>query len=435
MGEELAREVRVRHCELLRGRIAVPGDKSISHRALMIGAVATGETVVHGLQEGADCMATWNCLAQMGVRMVRGNNEAVVIEGVGLRGLREPDNVVDCANSGTTMRILCGVLAGGETFSVLTGDDSLRARPMRRVIDPLALMGANIMARSDMYAPVAIRGCNLRGIEYHTPVASAQVKSALTMAALFAHGITRIEESLPSRDHTERMLEYMGVELDSHDCRIALRGGQEPLAREIEIPGDFSAAAFFLGAAAILPGSCVQVRGVGINPTRTGFLHALRRMGARVLIENKRTVSGEPRADVTAYGGDELKGIHVAADEVPGMIDEIPMLAVVSCFASGETCIAGASELRVKETDRIHVLAIELGKMGADLEERADGMIIRGVAHLRGATVNSWGDHRIAMALSIAALAATGSTVVQGAECAAISFPSFYGLLEELTIR
>ncbi|MBC7188794.1 3-phosphoshikimate 1-carboxyvinyltransferase [Candidatus Aerophobetes bacterium] len=425
--------LKIKPCRFLEGKITLPGDKSISHRAVILSSIARGVSSIKGIQKGKDCFATIECLKKLGAR-IKEKEDILIIEGEGLFGLREADDVLNCQNSGTTMRILSGILAAQEFYTVLTGDDSLRKRPMERIIHPLSLMGANIWARKGFFAPLSIKGGSLKPINYSMQIASAQVKSSVLLAALYAPGLTRIKEPHPSRDHTERMLEYMGVRIEKKDSgEVAIWGEQEPQARSFFIPGDISAAAFFLGAAAILPGSRVQIDNVGINPTRCGFIKVLEEMGAEVEVFSRKVVCNEEVASIKVEGKKKLKGVRIKGEIIPSMIDEIPVLAVVACFAEGETLIEGASELRVKETDRIRALCRELGKMGAKIKEKPDGMIIQGTGKLRGAEVDSWQDHRIAMALTVAALCAEGESFIRGADCVDISFPDFYEKLKEIT--
>jgi len=421
----------IENCRYIEGEVDLPGDKSISHRAIILSSIAKGRSSIRGIQKGKDCLATIGCMRKLGVKIKEENNK-LIVDGAGMDGLKEPEDVLNCKNSGTTMRILSGVLAAQRFYSVLTGDSSLRKRPMRRIIDPLSMMGAEILAREGFFPPLSIRGGNLRGINYTLPVASAQVKSCLILAGLYARGKTRIREPFLSRDHTERMLRYMGVKLDKKDLEIEISGGQELEARDLFIPGDISSGAFFAGAAAILKGSCVVLKKVGINPTRSLFLKVLKDMGADVKIHDRKVICEEEVAEVEVRGTGDLKGIRISENLIPQIIDEIPILAVVACFARGKTLIEGAMELRVKETDRIKALVNELGKMGARIEEKKDGMLIQGEGMLKGAQVKSWGDHRIAMALAIAGICARGITRIDNAQCIDISFPGFRNKLFKL---
>lgn len=422
------------HSHCLQGEITFPGDKSISHRAVILSSIAEGVSSIQGMQKGKDLLATVKCMQRLGVRMWE-EREDLFVEGKGLRGLKEPEGMLDCGNSGTTMRILSGILAAQNFYSVLTGDTSLRKRPMRRVILPLRRMGAKIWARKGYLAPLSIKGCFLRGIDYNLPVASAQVKSSLLLAGLCTQGITRIKEPYPSRDHTERMLAFMGAGVDIDSSWITTRGEQKIKARSFFVPGDISAGAFFAGGAAVLEGSRIILKKVGINPTRSGFLEALTRMGAKIRVYNRQTRCNEQVADVKVEGEGALEGTKVSTDNIPQLLDEVPILAVVACFAKGDTLIEGAGELRVKETDRIKALCMELNKMGARIEEREDGMLIHGGGKLRGAEVKSWGDHRIAMALAIAGVCCPGRTIIHNARCIDVSFPEFHKILKEVSVN
>jgi len=416
----------------LRGRIKVPGDKSVSHRALLLGAIAEGTTRIRNFLPAADCLATLACVRALGVEVERLSETELIVYRRGLHGLTEPSDVLDCAGSGTTMRLLAGILAGQPFYSVLTGNEQLRRRPMGRIAEPLRQMGATVLGRDDgRLPPLTILGGDLRGIEYRLPVASAQVKSAILLAGLYADGPTVIHELGPARDHTERMLAAMGASIEVQSSKFKVQSSKLS-SLDIVVPGDISSAAYFIAAACLVPGSEVAVVGVGVNPTRTGFLDALREMGADIVVENQREVSGEPVADIVVRAGD-LRGIEVIGDQVPRMIDEFPILAVVASQAQGTTVVGDATELRVKETDRIANMAVELRKLGARVEERPDGFVVEGPTRLVGAQVNSHGDHRLAMSLAIAGLAAEGETAIEGAECIADSFPGFEETLRDLS--
>ncbi|GBD13636.1 3-phosphoshikimate 1-carboxyvinyltransferase [bacterium HR24] len=424
----------VRPARRLRGTVEPPGDKSISHRAAILNALAQGRAAVDNFLRGADCLATLRCLRLLGVPWRWQGPGSLVVEGVGLDGLSEPPAPLDCRNSGTTVRLLAGVLAGQPFFSVLTGDASLRQRPMGRIAGPLREMGAQVWGRrGGELAPLAVLGRRpLRALEYRLPVASAQVKSCLLLAGLYADGETRLREPGPSRDHTERMLQAMGVEVRAEDGWLSLRSpssGLRPLS--LRVPGDFSAAAFWMVAAAIHPDAEVRLVGVGVNPTRTGLLDALRLMGADIRLSNETTSGGEPVADI-AVRSSSLRGIEVDGEMVPRLIDEVPLLALAACFAHGETVVRGARELRVKESDRLRATARELGRLGADIEELDDGLRIRGGIRLQGCRVRSYGDHRLAMMLAVAGLMATGETVIGNAGAVLVSYPEFWGELERL---
>jgi 3-phosphoshikimate 1-carboxyvinyltransferase len=416
----------------LAGTVHVPGDKSISHRAALVGAVAAGRTEVSGFLEGDDCLATLRAVQALGVEVTRKGPGEYAIDGMGLAGLQEPEAVLDCGNSGTTARLLLGLLAGQPFWSFLTGDDSLRRRPMGRVTEPLARMGATVVGRGEGgRLPLGIRGARpLRGLVHRTPVASAQVKSALLLAGLAADGPTVVEEPAPSRDHTERMLRGFGARVRADGTRVTLSPGGELSGRAVRVPGDISSAAFFLVAGALVPGSALTVSGVGVNPTRTGLLDVLGEMGASLSV-TPRQEGEEPVADLAVRPG-ALRGARVGGALIPRLIDELPVLAVAAALAKGVTEVREAAELRVKESDRIATLARELGKLGARIEERPDGFAIEGGRPLQGGAVRSWGDHRMAMALIVAGLAARGETVVEEAECVAVSYPGFLDALNAL---
>lgn len=419
----------------IRGEVTVPGDKSISHRSIMLGSIATGTTSITNFLRGEDNFATMAAFRAMGVA-IEDDGRTVIVRGAGLRGLQEPGDVLDCGNSGTTMRLMTGLLSGQRFFSVLTGDQYLRKRPMKRVIEPLARMGAQINGRGNgTLAPLAISGAQLQGIAYQSPIASAQVKSALILAGLYADGTTTITEPTLSRDHSERMLRYFGANLETVGSTVSLQGGQELQGREICVPGDISSAAFLLVAALIVPGSELLIRNVGINPTRTGVIDILQAMGGDIMLQNQRELSGEPVADLLVRSS-RLKGIEIGGDVVPRAIDELPAICVAAALAEGTTILRDARELRVKETDRIAAMAANLRLIGAGtIEETEDGMILQGVASLSGGTVTSFGDHRIAMSLSTAALACRDAVVVDDVCCVATSFPGFYDLLSQVAVR
>ena len=418
----------------LRGRITVPGDKSISHRSLMLGSLAEGETVIRGLLLGEDPRSTAACFRAMGAQISELNSELVRVQGIGLGNLGEPVNVLDAGNSGTTLRLMLGILAShaGRFFTV-TGDDSLRSRPMSRVVNPLRQMGASIWGRENgAKAPLAIEGQNLKSIHYHSPIASAQVKSCLLLAGLMIDGETIVTEPERSRDHSERMLAAFGadLEVDIATNTVMLKGRSNLVGQEITVPGDISSAAFWLVAGSIVPNSDLVIENVGVNPTRTGILEVLAAMGADISLENQREVTGEPVADLRVRSS-QLKGCKIGGALIPRMIDEIPVLAVAASLAEGTTIIQDAAELRVKESDRIAITAKELNKMGANIIELPDGMEISGGRSLTGNIVDSYTDHRIAMSLAIAALVAQGKTTIDRAESAAISYPSFVPTLQQ----
>lgn len=412
----------------LRRDVVVPGDKSVSHRALVFASLAEGSSRLVGLQQGLDVAATRHCLEALGVS-IRDGEGAVIVEGRGVGGLTEPSHVLDCANSGTSIRLLAGVLAGHSFLSVLTGDEYLCRRPMARVLDPLREMGALALGRAeDTRAPLVLRGGSLRALDWKLPVASAQVKSAVLLAGLHARGTTWVEEPALSRDHTERMLGALGAELVREGLRVGVCGRPTLKAVDFAVPGDPSSAAFWVAAALLVPGSKVRVRGVSLNPTRTGFFRILQRMGAPLLLEEKGTACGEPVGDVVAEYG-PLTGVSVEADEVPSAIDEFPVLSAVAAVARGDTEVRGAEELRHKESDRIDTLAGELRKAGVLVETFPDGMRIAGGRPLSSCRFASHGDHRLAMSLAVLALAVPGGAVIEGAAAASVSYPGFWGEL------
>lgn len=419
----------------LQGKIRVPGDKSISHRALMLGAIAQGETEIQGLLLGEDPRSTANCFRALGAEISELNTELVKVKGIGLGNFQEPIDILDAGNSGTTIRLMLGLLAShsGRFFAV-TGDGSLRSRPMSRVVKPLQQMSAQIWGRKDnTLAPLAIQGQALKPIHYHSPIASAQVKSCILLAGLNTEGKTTVTEPALSRDHSERMLKAFGAELsiDPETNSVTVTGNAKLSGQKVVVPGDISSAAFWLVAASIIPGSELVVENVGVNPTRTGILEALEMMGADIQLENQREVAGEPVADLRVRST-QLKSCTIAGDIIPRLIDEIPILAVAAIFAEGTTIIKDAAELRVKESDRITVMAQQLNKMGAKVTELPDGMEITGGTPLQGAEVDSHTDHRIGMSLAIAALNSTGTTTIHRAEAAAISYPNFTSTLTEI---
>jgi len=423
-----------RQVRSVKGEITVPGDKSISHRAIMLGSLAQGTTTVRGLLRGEDNVSTINAFRAMGAEIID-EGEVVTIRGKGLHGLQEPADVIDCGNSGTSMRLISGILAGQKFFSVLTGDQYLRKRPMKRVLDPLGRMGAEIHARAEgTLAPLAIVGKKLNGISYQSPISSAQVKSAILLAGLYASGETSVVEPHLSRDHSERMLRYFGADIEvSPDC-IRIRGERELDGREVVVPGDISSAAFFMVAALLVPGSELLIRNVGINPTRTGIIDILTSMGGSLQMVDRREISGEPVADILVRSS-RLKGIEISGDLVPRSIDEFPVICVAAAFAGGKTVIRDARELRVKETDRIAAMAVNLDKAGAMVKETPDGMEIKGGEQLRGCVVNSFGDHRIAMSMLVAGLTAKDGVTVEDVDCISTSFPNFIDLMEKVTVK
>jgi 3-phosphoshikimate 1-carboxyvinyltransferase len=413
----------------VQGALRVPGDKSISHRSLLLGAMAHGTTEVRGFLRSADCLATLGALRALGVHITESPDGRILVRGEGPEALCEPDTVLDAGNSGTTLRLLAGLLAGRPFFSVLTGDASLRSRPMRRVVDPLSAMGATLLGRGGgQYPPLAVQGRHLSGIAWTSPVASAQVKSAILLAGLQATGETSVTEPWLSRDHTERMLQAFGVPVRRQGTTVSVPGQARLSAASLAVPGDLSSAAFFLVAAAASPGSELQIRDVGVNPTRAGILETLQAMGASITRERQRIETGEPVADLRVRGA-HLRATRIGPDLIPRLLDEVPALAVAAALAEGETVISGAAELRLKEVDRLAALATELTALGVQVSEERDGLRILGGRRLRGALVRSRGDHRMAMALAIAGLFAEGETRVQDVACVETSFPGFAGLL------
>lgn len=417
----------VRAAGPLRGRLRVPGDKSISHRAVMLASMAEGRSTVEGFLRSEDCVNTLLAFERMGVHY-QDEGGSLLIDGAGASGLIEPDNVIDMGNSGTGVRLLMGALAGQPFCVTLTGDSSLRRRPMGRIVEPLRAMGAEFLGRAcGDKLPISLRGGSLTAIDYTTPVPSAQIKSAALLAGLNAKGVTIVREAGPSRDHTERMLQTFGVEVEIKPGFTALRGGQSLRAQNIQVPTDISSAAFFLVAACIVPDSELILEAVGMNPTRTGLIEVLREMGADIDQQNERSCGLEPVADLRVRSA-PLRGTRVSGDTVVRMIDEFPIFAVAAAFASSPSVVEGAEELRVKESDRIAAVVCELGKMGANIEERPDGFIVSS-GEMLGAQCASYGDHRIAMSLAVAALASKGETCIQGTAPVATSFPGFADLL------
>ena len=425
---------KVRPAKAVRGTLAVSTNKSISHRAAIFNAIAEGDAVVEGFQRGADCLATLRCLKQLGVEWQWRDDETLVVSGSGRHSLREPAAPLDCRNSGTTMRLLTGLLAAQPFFSVLTGDTSLRSRPMARVVDPLRMMGARIAGRDgDRLAPLAISGERLHGIRYEMPVASGQVKSAVLLAGLYAEGETIVEEPGPTRDHTERMLQAMGAQVAfGQGARISLRplsGELAPLS--MRVPGDISSAAPWLVLGAAHPNAEIRLTGVGVNPTRTGVLDILTMMGAEVRIEEERMWGPEPVADIVVRSS-RLHGVMIGGELVPRAIDELPLIALAGCFAEGETIIREAEELVVKESNRVRTTVEGLRRMGAEIEALPDGVRVWGPQKLQGSTVSAHGDHRLAMLLGIAGALAQSETVVSKAESVAVSYPRFWEDFDEL---
>jgi 3-phosphoshikimate 1-carboxyvinyltransferase len=416
----------------LVGEIEVPGDKSISHRALIFGSIAEGETNVEHFLPSADTLATENCLRELGVSIEVPSETVRVISGKGLEAFQEPAQVLDACNSGTTLRILLGLLAGRPFFCAFTGDASLRKRPMKRVVDPLRKMGAKIFGRDGgNFPPLCVEGGNLQGIFYKIPVASAQVKSALMLAGLQAKGETILEEIAETRDHTERFFKHLGLPFQKEGNQICVFPSNSPKAKDIRVPGDFSSASFFLTGGLCVKGSHLRIKNVGLNPTRIGFLDVLKRMGANIKLEILQDFSHEPIGHLEVKFS-QLQSTEISSEEVPRMIDELPIFAVVATQARGVSVVSGAGELRVKESDRISTLCAELSKMGADIQEHPDGFVVKGRCRLKGARVKSHGDHRLAMSLAIAALLADGETTLENPDCVDISFPKFFEVLDSL---
>jgi len=417
----------------LRGTVRVPGDKSISHRAVILGALSSGKTRISNFCSGDDTSRTVQAFRSLGVSAETDGSD-VLIWGKGITALQEPPDVLDLGNSGTTTRLMAGVLSGQPFLSVLTGDASLRSRPMRRVVAPLRLMGATIDGRkSGDYAPLTIRGRRLAPLHYDLPVASAQVKSALLLAALYAEGVTCLTEPSETRDHTERMLKAAGALIECEGTLIRIEGGAELQPLDVHVPGDISSASFLLVAASIVPESEIVISDVGINPTRTGVLDVLRQMGADIEISHVKERDGEPRADLTVRRA-ELRGTTIEGPLIPRTIDELPVLAIAAAFAQGTTILRDAQELRIKESDRISALVDGLRAMGSQVEESPDGMVIAGREKLQGAKVRSYGDHRIAMAFAVAGLAASGQTIIDDTDAVLTSYPEFFETLRFLSV-
>ena len=413
----------------LKGTVTVPGDKSISHRSVMFGALAEGTTRVTNFLRGADCLSTIDCFRKLGIEVEESPQE-ILVHGKGLHGLSAPSSVLDVGNSGTTTRLICGILAGQSFNSQLDGDDSIRTRPMKRIIDPLSRMGASIESlKGNGCAPLKIRGSALHGIRY-----TSQVKSCLLLAGLYADSPVSVTEPSLSRNHSEIMLRYFGADLTTTGTTVTLQPGPELHAQEIHVPGDISSAAYFIAAGLIVPGSEILIRHVGINPTRDGLLRVCRKMGADVTLLNECLDAGEPYADLLVKSSG-LHGTDVGGAIIPTLIDELPVVAALACFAEGTTVIRDAQELKVKESNRIDVMAENLRAMGADVTATDDGMIIRGGRPLHGAVIDSHLDHRIAMTFAVTALAADGETRILGADCVNISYPDFYEDLRSLNVN
>lgn len=415
----------------LKGEITIPGDKSISHRSVMFGSIAKGTTEISHFLSGADCLSTISCFQSMGVSIdIKG--DSVIVEGKGLHGLKKPVDTLDCGNSGTTTRLISGILAAQDFDVTLTGDDSIQKRPMKRIMEPLSLMGAQITSIKDNgCAPLSISGKKLHGIHYTSQVASAQIKSSILLAGLYAEGETRVTEPYISRNHSEIMLKYFGADVKTEGTTACIAPPKELFGNKIKVPGDISSAAFFIAAGLMIPGSEILIRNTGINPTRDGILSVCRDMGANITLLNENTDSGEPTADILVKYS-SLHGTTIEGSIIPRLIDELPMIAAMACFAEGETIIKDAAELKVKESNRIEVMVQNLTAMGADVTETEDGMIIRGGRPLHGVVIDSKLDHRIAMTFAVTGLCADGETEILGADCVNISYPGFYKDLEKL---
>ncbi len=415
----------------LQGEVNIPGDKSISHRSIMLGSLAEGNTEVHGFLNGADCISSMNCFRQMGID-IEYDGDVVTIHGRGLHGLTKPESTLDVGNSGTTTRLMSGILAAQDFKSRVIGDASICKRPMKRIMTPLTMMGADITSEAgNDCAPLIINGKPLRGINYNSPVASAQVKSCVLLAGLYADGETSVTEPYVSRNHTELMLKTFGADISTKDTTATVRPADKLIGQKLVIPGDISSAAYFIVAGLITPDSCITIKNVGINPTRDGIIEVVKKMGGDISFDNI-SGSGEPVADITVKTS-KLRGCVIEGGLIPKLIDEIPAIAVLACFAEGETIIRDAEELKVKESNRIDVMVKNLSLMGADITATDDGMIINGGKTLHGATIDSHLDHRIAMSFAIAGLNADGDTEIIGSECVDISYPRFYHDLSGLS--
>jgi len=426
-------ELKIKPKGNLQGNIKVPGDKSISHRSVMLGALSNGETEIEGFLTGEDCLNTARAFQSMGVKIEGLGSEKMIIHGVGLDGLQEPTSILDVGNSGTSMRLMLGILAGQNFYSVITGDESLSQRPMARVTKPLSDMGAKIYGRDNgNLAPLTVIGQELTNQEYHSPIASAQVKSCILLAGLYADGTTTVIEPEKSRDHTERMLEYFGAEIEVEGLKVKVKGKPNLQGKRIKVPSDISSAAFFIVAALINQNSELVLKDVGLNPTRDGILEVLQDMKADYELLDKRLENKEPIADIKVKSSN-LQATTIGGEVIPKLIDEIPILAIAATQAEGETIIKDAEELRVKETDRIKAMVTEMKRLGIEVEEREDGMVIPGSQTIKGGCrCQSYGDHRIAMSLAIAGLIAEEEVIIQNTECINTSFPSFSDLIDQI---
>ena len=417
--------MKLKTTSCLRGEVTIPGDKSISHRSIMFGSISKGITEIHNFLEGADCLSTISCFRNMGID-IENKHGIVTVHGKGLRGLNAPSCVLDCGNSGTTTRLISGILAPQHFDVTLTGDDSIQKRPMKRIIEPLSMMGADITSlRDNGCAPLSIRGRQLHGIHYHSNVASAQVKSSILLAGLYADGETTVTEPKLSRNHTELMLQFFGADVRTSGTTATVLPAAELYGNKVQVPGDISSSVYFVAAGLIIPNSEILIRNVGINPTRDGLIRVCKAMGADITLLNENRDYSEPTADILVRTSN-LKRTIIEGDIIPTMIDELPTIALMACFADGTTIIRDAAELKVKESNRIAIMVQNLTAMGADVEETEDGMIIHGGNPLHGAVIETKKDHRIAMTFAIAALAAEGETEILDAECVDISYPQFY---------
>ena len=415
----------------LKGEVSIPGDKSISHRAVMFGSLAEGTTEVTNFLQGADCLSTISCFRKLGIE-IENTSQRILIHGKGLHGLTEPSDTLDTGNSGTTTRLISGILAGQRFTTILNGDASIQTRPMKRIMTPLSMMGADITSlKGNDCAPLRICGGQLHGVAYTSPVASAQVKSCILLAGLYADAPTSVTEPVLSRNHTELMLAGFGAHVTSSGTTATIEPEPDLNGMKIEVPGDISSAAYFLAAGLMIPNSEIMIKNVGINPTRDGILRVAKEMGGDITILNEKTSGGEPTCDLLVRSS-SLKGVTIGGEIIPTLIDEIPMIAVMACFAEGITTIKDAQELKVKESNRIDTVVTNLKAMGAHIEATDDGMIIEGGDPLHGAVIDSHLDHRIAMSFAIGALGADGETRIEGADCVKISYPEFYQTLEKL---
>lgn len=416
----------------LKGEITVPGDKSISHRGIMLGSIAKGITEIHNFLEGADCFSTIDCFRQMGIEIEK-KEDRILVYGNGLHGLKEPSHTLDCGNSGTTIRLLSGILSATSFTSIITGDESIQKRPMKRIIEPLSRMGAKIESVNDNgCAPLEIIGTSLTGRHYESKVASAQVKSSILFAGLYADSETGVTEPYLSRNHSELMLDYFGANLKQNNTTTIIQPSKELYGQKVMVPGDISSAAYFIAAALLIPNSEILIKNVGINPTRAGILKVCKQMGADIRLLNESQAKGEDYADLLVKYS-SLNGTVIEGDIIPTLIDELPIIAILACFAKGTTIIKDAQELKVKESNRIDIMVNYLSAMGAAISATEDGMIIEGNSSLKGTTINSMGDHRIAMSFAIAGLVADGETTIVNSDCIKISYPNFNETLEKLT--